>query len=361
MSPLVYQKALFLCSLLPYKEWSATLFFQVEGNLQKIEEIVITAVDIYLQDIGTGAATEFEYGKDFLDCYDRNPELIDCRTGTIHSHNQMRVFYSGTDVNDLMENSENTDFYLSVVVNNKGECIARIGYRVEEEVVETVTWKVMWRNITGKSKRTYTTSGLRMNDGIVTLPESTAVFGDVISRYNHILEKKRTTYTPKYGKEYMGGSHWKSNNTTEHNNKLVPVQKSLFDREEEGPAKYGVAPGQIAEDGENWDMRFLSEILAASSKFKGSFSEALELYDTVPQKNFPDVFKEIERSLPTIYKQWWNEYPTQQEKMDQLLEVAGELEEFTESPLAVYLAKKIREKDAEISLLSNYNQFEEEM
>lgn len=44
----------------------------------------------------------------------------------IHSHNNMSVFFSGTDVSELEDNAPNHEYYLSLIVNNKGDKQAKV-------------------------------------------------------------------------------------------------------------------------------------------------------------------------------------------------------------------------------------------
>ena len=40
------------------------------------------------------------------------------KVGHIHSHNVMRVFFSGTDMDELHDNAPSHNFYVSLIVNN---------------------------------------------------------------------------------------------------------------------------------------------------------------------------------------------------------------------------------------------------
>lgn len=51
------------------------------------------------------------------------------RISHIHSHNNMKVFFSGTDTKELLDNSEHYNYYLSLIVNNNHEMCAKIAYR----------------------------------------------------------------------------------------------------------------------------------------------------------------------------------------------------------------------------------------
>jgi len=102
-------------------------------------------------DIGTKSLTEYDYSvdiinykmanKDTLLATDKDGNLL-IREGNIHSHNNMEVFFSGTDDQDLRDNVETRDYYLSVIINNDYDICARIAFKIvnddqEREVVYT--------------------------------------------------------------------------------------------------------------------------------------------------------------------------------------------------------------------------------
>lgn len=70
-----------------------------------------------------------------------NPELLDYKVGHIHSHHDMQVFFSGTDNMELMDNAPNHNHYLSLIINNKNEMVARIAYVVKEKLVQAIEFK----------------------------------------------------------------------------------------------------------------------------------------------------------------------------------------------------------------------------
>jgi hypothetical protein len=133
----IYNKIKYLCTKINTTEWSGLLFYQtIKGDISKASEMVIEIKDIYLMDIGTAGATAFSYdGEIIAQAFIDNPEWIDneYRMAMIHSHNSMGVFFSGTDVEELEDNVENYDYYLSIVVNNKMEVIAKVVWPGIEE------------------------------------------------------------------------------------------------------------------------------------------------------------------------------------------------------------------------------------
>lgn len=84
-------------------------------------------------DKGTSTSTEFSYDERYVNYLMNNPERMEWKNGLIHSHNNMAVFYSGTDEKELATNAKAHNYYLSVVVNNKLDIIGRIGFIGEVE------------------------------------------------------------------------------------------------------------------------------------------------------------------------------------------------------------------------------------
>lgn len=125
----VVKKIQYVCSRISHVEWSGQLFYKVlEGTLKDPSTLKVKVVDLHVQDRGSAAYTESETDIDILDLYDEKPELEDCRTGFIHSHNSMGVYFSTTDIDELKINHAKTEMYLSVIVNNRTDICAKIAY-----------------------------------------------------------------------------------------------------------------------------------------------------------------------------------------------------------------------------------------
>ena len=80
-----------------------------------------------------------------------NPKLQDCKISHIHSHNVMLTFFSTTDCQELYDNSEFHNYYLSLIVNNRGDMCARVAFR--ETIESHVTSTISVRDIDGNLKK----------------------------------------------------------------------------------------------------------------------------------------------------------------------------------------------------------------
>lgn len=120
------------CRLNPTTEWSGTLFYTTEGSFEN-NDIKFTARDFFVMDIGTAGFTNYKETPEICS-YMMDNDLLDCKTGLIHSHNNMKAFFSVTDASTLSEEGEATTHFLSLIVNNEGTYVARVTRKVTETI-----------------------------------------------------------------------------------------------------------------------------------------------------------------------------------------------------------------------------------
>lgn len=136
------QQILYLCNANRDCEWSGVLFYTTSGNFgEKPFEVFLQ--DILLMDIGTNVTTSFLYDDKVAEHLLKHTSLFESSIGSIHSHHDMDVFFSDDDIDDLKKNSEKNNIYLSVVVNNRNEFIAKIAHRLHRK---TITQSVSYFN-----------------------------------------------------------------------------------------------------------------------------------------------------------------------------------------------------------------------
>ena len=133
----VYNKMKYLCEKISAVEWSGVLFYTVEGSIKDPENMVITMQNILPLDKGTSGYTEYTLDERLTDFLMDNPSHLGYKIGHIHSHNTMSVFFSGTDMEELTENSESHNYYFSFIVNNKMEMTAKVGQMAKSKTVST--------------------------------------------------------------------------------------------------------------------------------------------------------------------------------------------------------------------------------
>jgi len=127
----IFDKIRYTCQQIYEVEWSGVLFYKLNGSMRDKANLSIDILDIFLMDKGTATYTSYEFDADVADFHMNkimeDPEVWGfAKVGHIHSHNKMRVFFSGTDDDELHENSLVHNFYLSLIVNNFMEMTALV-------------------------------------------------------------------------------------------------------------------------------------------------------------------------------------------------------------------------------------------
>lgn len=138
MSEEILNKIKYLCKNINKDEWSGALFYSIEGSIKDPLTFKIKLEDILPLDKGTSAYTEYELDNRYLDYLMEDEKRMDWYVGHIHSHNTMAVFFSGTDMAELNDNSPSHNFYLSLIVNNYMDFMAKIAFiaSLEQEIKE---------------------------------------------------------------------------------------------------------------------------------------------------------------------------------------------------------------------------------
>lgn len=113
----------YLCEKISNVEWSGILFYSVVGIFP---DITINLECVFPMHKGTSGATEYVFNEEVVNFMMENPETMDYKIGHIHSHNNMAVFFSGTDISEMEDNVINHVYYLSVIVNNRKEISGRV-------------------------------------------------------------------------------------------------------------------------------------------------------------------------------------------------------------------------------------------
>lgn len=139
-------------------EWSGVLFYNVtKGTVTDPSNMEITAIGMYLMDIGNSVYTEYSSGPKFIDALDEMKLPDNQAFGHIHTHHNMATFFSGQDKDELLDNAKNFNYYLSLIVNFDEKYNAKIAFESEGE--ERITIKnENFKEVTflKPSKRVYT-------------------------------------------------------------------------------------------------------------------------------------------------------------------------------------------------------------
>lgn len=141
----VEEKIRYLCRTISKVEWSGILLYTVEGSIKQPKDMVITLKEIIVMDKGSSARTEYSFNEKardnsgyldrHIDYTNENEEAIFWKIGQIHSHHNMDVFFSGVDLAELNDNSESHNYYLSMIVNNSMDMIAKVAFRAKVDTI----------------------------------------------------------------------------------------------------------------------------------------------------------------------------------------------------------------------------------
>lgn len=122
-------------------EWSGMLMYDVKnGDVSKPKTLELEAKHIFLMDIGSGGYTEYETDADIVDVYDHFEEAMEWKTGQIHTHHSMGTNFSGIDIDELQDNVDKHNYYLSVIVNFKGNFTAKVAFLSEMKITSKMNY-----------------------------------------------------------------------------------------------------------------------------------------------------------------------------------------------------------------------------
>ncbi len=121
-------------------EWSGELITSEKGTINDLESWEITAEDLFLADIGTGAFTGYKVDEggfksaDVVELYDAFPALLEGekKLQHIHSHHNMSCFFSGTDWENLEDRASISNYFLMLIVNFDGKWCAKVAFKAKK-------------------------------------------------------------------------------------------------------------------------------------------------------------------------------------------------------------------------------------
>lgn len=121
-----------MCALSPANEWSGVLFYTYKGKIED-NTLELEARDFFLMDLGEHAHTVFDFDAPEITQHMFLHNLMDCSMGLIHSHCNFQAFFSGEDEDTLLAQGESMNNFLSLVVNDEGQYVARLTRKLNEK------------------------------------------------------------------------------------------------------------------------------------------------------------------------------------------------------------------------------------
>ena len=133
----VERKIRYLLRKFPHTEWSGVLFTKHTGTFEG-NDLVITCEDVYPMNLGTSGWTEFKMSEDVAAYMAENVKLFDCDLGLVHSHHVLGAFMSGQDMKMVQQEGEDTNCFVSLVVDTRGQYVAIITRKVQTKSEVTI-------------------------------------------------------------------------------------------------------------------------------------------------------------------------------------------------------------------------------
>ena len=205
LPPEIISQITYLHSHCGSKEWSGLLLYDViKGNPSKPKDFELEAKHIFLMDIGTAGATDYETDGDIVDLYDQIPEALEQKLGHIHTHHSGSAYFSGVDTGELQDNVDKYNYYLSFVVNFNGNYAAKVAFLSDMHT----TSKMNYMNDAGVIKH-FKQSKVEKHMVIIDMRIMYAELGGFFSDRLEAIVKKNDA-KPKSGFQYgagYGGHH----------------------------------------------------------------------------------------------------------------------------------------------------------
>lgn len=201
-------KIRYMCNKFPNNEWSGVLFYNYTGSF-KDNDLSFTAVDFFLMDYGSATYTEFEMSPDVCSYMAENPELLDCQMGLIHSHDQMKTFFSATDTSTLLSEGSERGSFLSLIVNNEGTYSAAITRAINHilQIKDNSSITDFTDIIDSDEYSEYKTSYKEVEYYMLNILKPETSFVDLDTRINEISKTKTTKNTVKSTTIYPVTTH----------------------------------------------------------------------------------------------------------------------------------------------------------
>ncbi len=200
----------YLHSKYPGEEWSGYIYFRPVGSIDNPTELILNIEEFVLMDLGTVGATEITpSGEQVVDMYEKRPQLIELKQALLHTHHNMSTFFSGTDWDTLLEHSSAYPYFLSLIVNTKGDAIAKVGLQgYIEEPVTNHTYKYKFgRGFLEKVivKKQVTTEVIYVYDCNITIQNN------IDEEFNKLVEIKKEKQFAKSLVTHIGGETFHTN------------------------------------------------------------------------------------------------------------------------------------------------------
>jgi len=290
--------------------------YSVKGTIKNFDTVELTVEDIFPMDKGTAGATGYELGDEFIDYRMNNPESLSWKVGMIHSHHSMRAYFSGTDLSELSDNTEFHNYYLSLVINNNGDMVAKVAFRGNIRGYECLDENGKpWNLKLTKDKQTMFTFDCKIDTPKVKVK----VPKDFAKRTAEIIKEsddKKKAYHKGVEEHTQKYPKWKNNKNLpaklkEHKwfqeDRELSFDEQMMEMEEYNKSFYGKKKSkkEMSQDERYWD--FTKYLLRFGEELDGidTLENALEDTSVIVQNVNPYVMKVV-TMYPALFEKYWD-------------------------------------------------------
>jgi proteasome lid subunit RPN8/RPN11 len=305
----------YLCQKINTVEWSGVLLYSVKGTIKDFDKIELTVEDIFPMDKGSAASTGYELGDEIIDYRMDNPMSMAWKMGMIHSHHNMDAYFSGTDMSELSDNTEFHNYYLSLVVNNRGKLVAKVAFRGDIKGYECLDeqGKPWTLSLTNKKQAMFTFDcDIKVNKVYTQVPADFAARTEEIIKQADVKAKKFTYEAKKFdNKKKPFVPNFKK--PVKHLPPHIKKQGEWFDDDEDEMEAYNqsffptekISKKDMTEDERYWD--FTTFLLRFGEELDGvdTVEAALEDLQVIIQNVDPYVNKVI-TMYPALFEKYWD-------------------------------------------------------
>jgi len=292
----------YMCAKEPNREWSGVLFYSTVGAFGE-EGFAITAEEFYLMDIGTSTFTGYDYEPDLISYLMSNPRLLAFKKGHIHSHNTMNVFFSGTDTDEIRDNSEFHNYYFSLIVNNKNEMTAKVAFRGKQKVVSATSYSYKGDNGVEKTG-SYETTTENEICYVYNCKIDNSFHNDLMNKYQVI--KSRPTPIPVTS---LSGPHGTTVTVDDQTELPFPKSEKSFYWEEESDWEGKAVPKSGEKVTDVKCLNFISKVMIGDMLNEEEPIAIIKRFSAMDNQALEKAQGRIEKRLINFYIDYFPEDP----------------------------------------------------
>lgn len=133
------------------------LFYTHTGSFEE-NNLEIHCEDIFPMDLGSGTFTSFTTDETVVAYIAENIDLFSCDMGLVHSHHSLGAFISGTDRDTIQSKGNDTNCFVSLIVDTRGTYVAAITRKIQTKK------KIITEDL-GTSYEFFGEGSVKMQDG----------------------------------------------------------------------------------------------------------------------------------------------------------------------------------------------------